>query len=193
MLLSYEDLIKLEQQGVIRNSRPELVNASSIDVRLGKDILFERRPVNGYHKPISLRDRDPLNFERYTMQPDGYFLAPGEFILANTMETFHLPPHVSAEYKLKSSMARMGLEHLNAGWCDAGWNGSVLTLELKNMTRHHIINIRPGDRIGQLVFFFHAAVPEQASYATKGSYNNDKTVTATKTAKPLDVRERIIP
>ena len=87
-----------------------------------------------------------------------------------------MPMDISAEYKLKSSMARIGLEHLNAGWCDAGWHGSVLTLELVNVTRHHSIIIRPGDPIGQMVFFRHAPVPPERPYATRGRYNTDRTV-----------------
>jgi deoxycytidine triphosphate deaminase len=73
-------------------------------------------------------------------------------------------------------MARIGLEHMNAGWCDAGWQGSVLTLEFKNMTRFHSIRIRPGDAIGQMVFFRHAPVSYEASYAARGRYNNNASV-----------------
>lgn len=91
-------------------------------------------------------------------------------------EVFNLPEDISAEYKLKSSMARIGLEHMNAGWCDAGWHGSVLTLEFKNMLQYHAILIRPGDAIGQMIFFYHEPVPKSASYATRGRYNNDKSV-----------------
>lgn len=107
-------------------------------------------------------------------------MSPGNFILTQSREVFHLPDTISAEYKLKSSMARIGLEHLNAGWCDAGWNGSVLTLELKNMTEAHSILLQEGDAIGQIVFFKHAPVPEDKSYAARGRYNNDKTVMGAK-------------
>ena len=55
-------------------------------------------------------------------------------------------------------MARIGLDHLNAGWCDAGWNGSVLTLELINLLKNHSIALHPGDAIGQMTFFAHGEV-----------------------------------
>jgi dCTP deaminase len=77
-------------------------------------------------------------------------------------------------------MARIGLEHLNAGWCDAGWNNSVLTLELKNMTQYHTIMLQKGDKIGQMVFFEHEPVPHERSYAVRGRYNNDSTVSGVK-------------
>ena len=116
------------------------------------------------------------------MEREGpYIIYPGEFLLAHSVEIFNLPNNISAEYKLKSSMARIGLDHLNAGWCDAGWHGSVLTLELKNCTRNHEIIIRAGDMIGQMIFFSHEEVPESKSYAGRGRYNNDKTVSGAKT------------
>ena len=110
----------------------------------------------------------------------GVTLFPGQFMLAQSIEVFNLPNNVSAEYKLKSSMARVGLEHLTAGWADAGWSNSVLTLELKNMTQHHPIRIRPGDTIGQMTFFEHEEVPQDRSYSTRGRYNGDISVSGAK-------------
>jgi len=61
-------------------------------------------------------------------EEDPYYLAPSEFVLAETIETFNLPDDISAQFVLKSSRAREGLNHLLAGWCDPGWHGSKLTL-----------------------------------------------------------------
>lgn len=177
-LISHNELILLQEQGVIQFSDPSLVNAASIDIRLGNKILTEVKP---YKQPkVSLKHRDALYMNELTLGEDGYTLEPGEFILASSLEIFNLPETISAEYKLKSSLARVGLEHLKAGWCDAGWNGSVLTLELVNLTRFHSIQIRPGDKIGQVVFFRHEQVPSNASYAQKGRYNGDKEVSGVK-------------
>lgn len=185
-LLSYTRLLQLIDSGVIQNSNPDLVNSASIDIRLGRYIFVE--DIDHIGEPLTLRDRTPLKGRRVDLQdhPNGYVLFPDQFILAQSVETFNLPPHISAEYKLKSSMARIGLEHMNAGWCDAGWHGSVLTLELKNMTQNHAIKLFEGDKIGQVVFFEHEAVPTEASYATKGNYNNDKTVTGAKKSGDRD-------
>lgn len=190
-LLSYNNLIQLVNQNVITNVQPDQINATSIDLTLGPNLLIERRHPDAFlHKlqtggegvmGISLRDRDPLFMGPHNLEEDGpYDLLPGEFILASSEQIFNLPRNVSAEYKLKSSMARIGLEHLNAGWCDAGWHGSALTLELKNMTRHHAIRLQAGDRIGQVVFFAHHEVPVEASYAARGRYNGDTTVSGIK-------------
>jgi dCTP deaminase len=184
-LLSHNELLLLLQDGVITNSKPELVNAASIDIQLGRKILIERnRPedyLNNSLRRISLRKREQLTMIEHDLKDRGPFIMyPGEFILAHSIEMFNLPNNISAEYKLKSSMARIGLEHLNAGWCDAGWYGSVLTLELKNLTRHHEIELNYGDLIGQMVFYLHQDVPMQASYATRGRYNNDTSVSGAK-------------
>lgn len=175
MLLSHDALLGLLEKGLLLNAEPDQVNAASIDIRLGSKIKTEMSEGT-----VSLADRNPLNMLDYEMTERGYILRPGEFILAHSLEVFNLPLDVSAEYKLKSSLARVGLEHLNAGWCDAGWHGSVLTLELKNMTQHHHIQIKPGDRIGQVVFFGHDAVPHDRSYAARGRYNGDATVSGVK-------------
>ena len=178
MLLSHDDLMMLVRMNIIEGAKESAVNAASIDIHLGRKLLIERgSSVDDHPTPVidyAKRQR-PIMWE-YDMPDDGYVLQPGEFILAQSEEVFNLPNHISAEYKLKSSMARIGLEHMNAGWCDAGWHGSVLTLEFKNMLNYHAIRIRPGDAIGQMIFFQHMAVSQEKSYAARGRYNNDKSV-----------------
>lgn len=177
-LLSYIELCELVEQGVITNTPFDRVNSASIDISLGSTILVEAIGRAAY--AVSLSKKQKLAMDRYDISVLPYRLHPGEFILAQSEQEFNLPPDISAEYKLKSSMARIGLEHLTAGWCDAGWHGSVLTLELKNMTQGHIIELEAGILIGQMVFFRHTPVPHDKSYAVRGRYNGDKTVTAAK-------------
>lgn len=176
MILSHNELLRIVEQEIITPVDPKDINAASIDIHLGDTILWEDLETN----IVDFRRRDPVTFNHYVMDENGYLLKPGDFILAQSREIFNLPNWLSAEYKLKSSMARIGLEHMNAGWCDAGWNGSVLTLELKNMTNNHAIIIRPGDAIGQMIFFRHEPVPSEASYASKGRYNGDTSVSGIK-------------
>lgn len=178
-LLSYLELEELVHDGVIEGSSTDCINSASIDIHMGSIILVERGTPQSIKR---LDKKDQLDIERIDLGTNGqYCLAPGEFLLAQSREIFNLPNNISAEYKLKSSMARLGLDHLNAGWCDAGWTGSVLTLELKNCTQRHRIVLTVGDRIGQMVFFKHKAVPKDKSYASRGSYNNDKEVKGVKT------------
>lgn len=180
MLLSYTEVCGLLDRGVIENALYENVNSSSLDIRLGDRVLIETKPKEGECRILDYRKREKLVTYPVLLDQSGVCLNPGDTLLAHSIEVFNLPNDVSAEYKLKSSMARIFLEHLNAGWCDAGWNGSVLTLELKNMSKYHSILLRPGDAIGQIVFFRHEPVPADRSYAARGRYNGDKTVSTIK-------------
>lgn len=185
MILSHNEIaLEIAQRNIVENALVENLNAASLDIRLGPKLLVERLvdfDAKTWHG-VSLHKRDQLRMQEIDLtQGNGsYFLKPGQFILAQSIEVFNLPNDISAEYKLKSSMARVGLDHLNAGWCDAGWNGSVLTLELKNCTQSHEIELRCGDKIGQMIFFRHAPVEDHQSYAVKGSYNGDKEVQGAK-------------
>ena len=183
MLLSYYEILDLLESGVVQGAQQENVNGSSLDIVLGNELLYERQFFAGRDSSnvLSLRARDKPAMTSYRMTTEhGYILAPGEFVLAHSVEVFNLPLDVSCEFKLKSSLARMGINQLTACWCDPGWHGSNITLELTNVTRYHHITIRPGDKIGQIVFFRHTPVPEERSYKVRGRYNNDRTVAGVK-------------
>lgn len=183
MLCNCYDILDMLETKVLENAKPEAVNATSIDIHLGEFILVEEISAStretGMSRVISLAQKDSLTMRKVNLKEQGSFLLrPGQFILAQSQEVFNLPSNISAEYKLKSSMARIGLEHLNAGWCDAGWTGSVLTLEFRNLTTFHEIELKYGDRCGQMVFFKHEPVEYDMSYAAKGRYNGCKEVSA---------------
>lgn len=181
MILSYTELCEIVEQGVITGVAPDAINPTSIDVRLGPNLKVETAPcLAGDRRAmprVNLAARESVNFADWEGE---YILDPTEFVLAHTVEVFNMPDDISAEFSLKSSIARNGLEHLNACWIDAGWNGSVLTLELKNMTRHHQLILTPGMFLGQIKFFRHAPVPEEQSYRVRGRYNGDASVSTIK-------------
>jgi dCTP deaminase len=148
---------------------PDLINPASIDVRLGDTLLIE-----------SAQSRELVAYplDRHTEQIP-YELRPGQFCLAQTVETFNMPVNVAAQFMLKSSRAREGLEHLMAGYCDPGWHGSVLTLELHNSRQLWPQLLWPGMKIGQMVFHRMSDQPLR-SYAQTGRYNGHATVHASK-------------
>lgn len=177
-LLSYTELVELVEQGVIGPVDPHAINAASIDVRLGNEIVVEEY-CDHRVRAVDIHKRELFNGRKINIG-SGYDLQPSEFVLASTMETFNLPNNICAEFKLKSSGARTGLENALATWCDCGWSGSVLTLELKNLLRYHAIRLTPGMYVGQMLFFRVTEVPEHRSYATIGRYNNDTSVQTVK-------------
>lgn len=174
-LLSYMELCELVERGVI-NAPMANVNAASIDITLGDKLLVECLHVAHHYPKVDLANKDSLTFTEVFIGEHGYMLEPGEFVLGQSCEVFNMPNTLAAEYKLKSSLARCGLQHLLAGWADPGWNGSVLTLELHNITKSHDLLLRPGMKIGQMVFWRCAEVPADKSYASVGQYNGDRTV-----------------
>jgi len=183
-ILTYTDLNSIVQDGVIRapettNPAPydtiplESVNGSSIDVRLGR-VIWEEVNVDAV-SVIDLAKKQSLPMQRLELDWDeGYYLRPNQFILAQTLEEFYLPNNLSAEFRLKSSVARSGINQSLAVWCDPTWSGSVLTLELKNVSEHYILLLRAGMKIGQIIFHEGWPVPDAESYAVRGQYNNDK-------------------
>ncbi len=177
MLLSYHELHDLIKSGVI-DADPENVNGTSIDVRLDRYILVER-------KQQEMMIIDPTEKQSHeTMAVDllneSYVMQPGQCVLASTMETFNLPNNISCEFKLKSSIARVFLNNMLATYCDPGWRNSKLTLELKNDLQYNAILLSYKMKIGQMIFLRSQPVPEDRSYKVRGRYNNTTIVTASK-------------
>lgn len=135
----------------------ELLNSASYDVCLSSEFLTE-------------------DGNRFTIM-DKLTLNPGDFFLGGTTTIFNLPDDVGAFFALKSSLARQGLTHNMAGWCDPGWNNSSLTMELGNATQHTSIVLKPNQRIGQMIFMKLTA-PTETPY--RGKYNNDLKVSGSK-------------
>lgn len=176
-MLSHRRLCELVESGVIRNLESlDQINGTSIDVRLGDTVMIEQPgPI------IDFRKRDSPNFKREMIFTEpGLILYPNQFILGHTMEVFDLPLGITAIFTMKSSAGRVGLNHALAAFCDPGWTGSTLTLELKNDTQFTPIRLRPGDFVGQMYFFEHEEVPVEFSYLKRGRYNYDHSVTEIK-------------
>ena len=182
-LLTHDELVELVQQDIITNVRLDQINAASIDVTLGGRLWIEDHP-NGQYTVVDLAQKETPHMMMVSMLSTGYYdLQPGGFCLAGTREKFNLPNDLAAEFRLKSSLARAGLDAALAMWCDPGWHGSVLTLELTNALKMHSLRFRPGLKIGQMVFHRGKPVPEHASYAVKGQYNGDQAATPSKGVK----------
>ena len=167
MLLTYPDLVDLVTDGVI-DAPHEHINAASIDVRIGNEALIEDTTGKMW---VDLSKNETPAFKPLTPMSGLFHIYPGDFVLANTIERFNLPDDIACEFKLRSSLARSGLEHSLAGWGDPGWHDATLTLEIRNVLRRGILSLAPGMRIGQVVFWRGKSVPADRSYASKGRYN----------------------
>lgn len=131
---------------------PLHVNPASLDLTLGGDY------------------KDLLTGEKYTLAPNEQFVInPGDAILASTTEYICMPETHAGTIYLKSSLARLGLDHALAGWIDPGFEGEI-TLELH---AHRPVILTRGQRICQLVLSEMIARPA-ISYKVRGRYNKQR-------------------
>lgn len=169
MLLPDHEIRRLcQQHGMVTPFNDELLNPASLDLRLGDRIMIEQEDSP---------DLQIVGLCEYSAD-NPFLIHPGEWFLGETQEICHLPDHVGAQFVLKSSRAREGWDHAEAGWADPGYCGRM-TLELKNCRQYHPLPIWPGLRIGQLKFMLISGSPER-SYAVTGRYQHDLVVTASK-------------
>jgi deoxycytidine triphosphate deaminase len=112
MLLTYNELCKLVETGAITGVHPDHINGASIDVTLG-DIVYQES-ARGSVVRLYLKEGLPMQQADLSLGP--IRMTPGAFMLASTRETFNLPNDIAIEYKLKSSLARNGMNHALAGW-----------------------------------------------------------------------------
>ena len=166
-LLTHNELMDLVKSGAIENVKPENINGASIDLTLADGFYLEGHVDHDVEVNLGRKETPHMVYQHGRLM-----LMPGDFALAATEQIFHLPDNIAGHYMLKSSLARAGLQHLFAGWADPTWHGSALTLELVNTLRRHSLVLHPGDKCGQMVFWRGEPVPEHASYAVKGQYNN---------------------
>lgn len=167
MYFNHAEIEEFCKNGYIKNYDSDCINSASLDIRLGNKILMEKKSPS---KVIDYRARDKMEMVEFDLSEKGIVIFPGAFFLANTLEECDFPDDVAALFRCKSTMGRYGLEHMDAGWVDPGFHGT-LTLEFKLLNNCHPILLRPGDRIGQLIFIQGLPVDPDKSYRNKGNYN----------------------
>src|SRR4030043_674623 len=126
------------------------IQPASVDLHLKKKLLLfksQRHPAY-----IDVR-RSPEHLDELVEldEDDAFFLGPGEFVLASTLESITLPDDVVAKLEGKSSLGRIGLLiNSTAGYVDPGGQGN-LTIELTNVAKLPI-TLYYKMKIGQISF-----------------------------------------
>ena len=174
-ILNHDEIVALINNGIIEGADLNNVNPASLNVRLDNKFLIEARDPNGqcgmHYTPLSFAKRES---PRFIEVEGGVVLGPGDFCLASLVEKVNLPSNLCCDVMLRSSAARMGIQHLLAGWGDPGYSGH-LTLELKNELKYHAVRLVGGDAIIQLRFHRINEVAEGKDYGAKGGkYSGDK-------------------
>ena len=153
---------------------PSCFQPASVDVHLDKKLLVFRTWRNPFYIDVK-QDTSDLT-EVVEIPPDKpFYLHPGEFVLASTVESLTLPDDIVARLEGKSSLGRLGLLiHSTAGYVDPGWSGH-LTLELSNVAKLPI-TIYYGMKIGQ-ISFLQLTSPVDKPYGSPGlgsKYQGDR-------------------
>ena len=115
-------------------------------------------PVNGPPMIHPFNERTVAHGLTFGLSPAGYDvrvaenleLRPGEFLLASTIESFHMPMDLLGVVHDKSTWARMGICVQNTV-IEPGWVGKALTLEVTNHSPRRVF-IPAGSPIAQVVF-----------------------------------------
>jgi dCTP deaminase len=138
----------------IINAR-EQFGPSSFDVHVGTEFLILEninRPFIRLKREERVQESDIYSRKTVLLPNDSFFLHPGEFALASTLEHFFFPDDLAGRIEGRSSWGGLGLlVHATAGFVDPGFSGA-LTFELSNAGRLPI-ELRPGLRLGQICFF----------------------------------------
>lgn len=135
---------------------------ASVELTLAEDLLIEtptsyithangrRSEWGGEKEPAKWCTRTQWSSNKKCDADDCFRIVKGDFILASTQETVHIPNDVVGLVNGKSSLGRRGLViHQTAGFIDPGFKGQI-TLEL-TMVSNKPLRLHAGQPICQLV------------------------------------------
>jgi len=170
MILSDISIKELIKKGELRIEPFEEKNiqSSSVDLRLGEDVLF-------YVADLIDVKQEKIPVQRVKVPEEGLIIKPKSFLLATTLEYIKLPGDITAFVEGRSSLGRLGLFIENAGWVDAGFEGQI-TLEFYNANSCPI-KLYKGMRVCQIVL---AKLDRPAEKPYRGKYFGQRGATASK-------------
>lgn len=123
------------------------VQPASYDLRLDSKLLVFDQDKQTVIDPLI-----PVEMIEIKMEPEGYLMQPGQFVLGATKEALGVPNGIAGSLEGKSSLARLGLlVHVTAGFIDPGWEQAQITLEIVNLSPLPII-LRPDMKIAQIAY-----------------------------------------
>ena len=178
MLLNGQEIEDFIDDGHIKNADKKCVKAGSLDLRMGSHIKMLKTSKNAINLGRGEVPEVPefYEFDAYDKGANGEFaVIPGACFLASSIEEFYLPDWVCTDMCLRSTVGRSFLNHMNAGWGDAGFTGSNYTSGFYNVSPNTLI-LRPGMRLTQMQFYRIHPIVDRLNYSKegKGRYNNEK-------------------
>lgn len=143
------------------------------DIRLSKNIYVPTHssvPLLLDPKVSGYTDGSKPLWQTQTIDRRGFEIPPHGYVLASSVERFHMPDDVIAICLGKSTYARCGIV-VNVTPLEPGWQG-FLTLEISNTTDFKVM-IHANEGIAQLLFY--KGERPITTYADRaGKYQNQK-------------------
>ena len=162
MILNGNVIKKLIENKCIKNATYSNISGASLDLRLSKHFKEFSYDVE---KKICLKSPIDLKYKDYEGE---YTLNPKEFVLASSMEFLDLPEDICGFVTLRSSAARLGIDHGLAGWIDPGFTGNITFELINNHARNISIILSEEDRVAQVCFYRVEAPDLEFRYRKKG-------------------------
>lgn len=132
------------------------IDRASVDLRLGPDLIVTRRATGlPMFDPARVDEimEHIRDYQEYIRRPLGsaFYLHPGEFAIARTLEYVKLPDDLAGQAMGRSSWGRLGLVIATATLVQPGFSGTI-TLELSNLGTVPIV-LYVGVRIAQITLY----------------------------------------
>jgi dCTP deaminase len=129
------------------------IGDASVDLRLGPDFVVTQRATElALFDPVQVDEvaQRVQDYQQYVRRPLGsaFYLHPGQFAIARTLEYVALPDDLSGQVLGRSSWGRLGLVIATATLIQPGFKGT-LTLELANLGTVPLV-LYVGLRVAQL-------------------------------------------
>jgi dCTP deaminase len=132
------------------------IGYASVDLRLGPDFIVTRRATGlAAFDPARVDEIEQRvrEYQEYVRRPVGsaFYLHPGEFAVARTLEYLTVPAGTAAQVDGRSSWGRLGLIIQTAPLVQPKFEGTV-TLELANVGTVPLV-LYVGLRVAQVMFY----------------------------------------
>lgn len=157
------------------------LNPTSLDLKMG-NLIREPDPLWYTLSEVDMRIHiangtiDDLPRWGEAVEFETFWMMPRRFVLCHSLEFIRIPDNMVSLLFSKSSVGRIGLEHLHAGLGDPGWGndpslpGCQWTWELHNVAPWPI-KLEAGKRVMQQIMLQMTDSPLR-TYRETGRYNN---------------------
>ncbi len=180
MVLSRPEILRYIQEEKLRfDPRIDLTDVKqvSVDLRLGRKFTrFKALPERLSYIQMDKSIWQSLDIWEH-LEQETYLLPPGDFVLAQTLETIRIPNDLVGFVEGRSSWARIGIAiHINAPKIDPGFEAPI-TLEMANFGSAPVLLRSVVDQPAQLMLIrIHPPLTDREIYGSgsEDSFQNQK-------------------